>query len=69
MAHIEYEPTPAALEFQQNMEAALLTISDSRSEFSTTCKATAADKWEIHDQDVYQQAAANPKIATHTQPT
>jgi len=68
MAHIEYEPTPAALEFQQIMEAALLTISDNRSEFSTTCKATAAATWEIHDQDVYQQAAANPKIATHTRP-
>lgn len=68
MAHIEYDPTPAALEFQRVMEATLETLSEKRSDFNTTCKTKTKEQWDTYNQDVYQQAAANPKLAVHTRP-
>jgi len=68
MAHIEYEPTPAALEFQRVMEASFETLSDKRTEFSTTCQDKTATQWETYNHEVYEQMAANPKLATHKRP-
>jgi len=68
MAHIEYEPTPAAVEFQRVMEASFETLSDKRIEFSTTCRDKTATQWETYNEDVHKQMYANPKMATHTRP-
>jgi len=68
MAHIEYGPTPAALEFQKVMEATFETLSDKRCNFNTTCKDKTAALWDTYNHDMYQQRAANPKPAVHTSP-
>lgn len=68
MAHIEYEPTPAALEFQRVMDETLRTLSDTKDDFRTTTQKKTTDLWDTHNQEVYVQRATNPKVAKHDKP-
>lgn len=68
MAHIEYSPTPAALEFQRVMEETLATLSDKQDDFRTTTMQQSQTLWDSHKQELYEQRATNPRIAKHSKP-